>query len=41
VYAGQTVGNSVIVKVGAQGKVSLYTSGGSHLVVEAVAYIKS
>jgi hypothetical protein len=35
---GQTVANLVIVKVGANGKVTLFTSGGTHLVADLAGY---
>ena len=36
--AGQTVANLVTVKVGANGKVALFTSGGTHLVADLAGY---
>jgi hypothetical protein len=36
--AGQTAANLVTVKVGANGKVTLFTSGGTHLVADVAGY---
>jgi hypothetical protein len=36
--AGQTVANLVTVKVGSNGKVTLFTSGGTHLVADLAGY---
>ena len=37
-YAGRTIANTVTVPVGDDGTVTLYTSGGGHLLADVFAY---
>jgi glucose/arabinose dehydrogenase len=40
-HVGQTRPNQVIVQAGTSGRISLYTSGGAHLLVDVVGYFTS
>ncbi len=40
-FAGQTIPNQVIVPIGADGAIDIYSQSGTHLVVDVTAYITS